>query len=81
MTKHHNWTIEEVDGGNLGIGEFWICYDCGASGGPVLGPTPKWKPFLAGTTPSLKLGDDCDVARALIAAYEAGKSDTNCTEE
>lgn len=33
---HHTWTIEEVDGGTVGIGEFWLCKGCGASGGPVL---------------------------------------------
>jgi hypothetical protein len=33
--KPHAWEVEEVDGGPVGVDDFWICHQCGASGGPV----------------------------------------------
>lgn len=37
MTEH-KWEIEEVDGQHLGVGYFYRCNGCGASGGPKLWP-------------------------------------------
>lgn len=31
--KSHNWKLEEVDGGLVGMCAFWTCADCGGSGG------------------------------------------------
>lgn len=64
----HDWTIEEVDGGHVGTGDFFKCQVCGGAGGPVLTwpppRTPTWAPFLAGT--GLSLSDDCLEARSQI---------------
>lgn len=67
--RPHTWVVEEIDGGTVGIGEFWKCSDCGASGGPCLGQEsrPHWVPFLAGE--DLRLAYDCDVARLQIEQY------------
>lgn len=72
--KKHNWTTEEIDGGNLGSADFWICHDCGASGGPVWydqnGPKEQsWQPFYADGS-GLKLSDNCDEAKKQIINYE-----------
>jgi hypothetical protein len=62
----HDWYVEEVDGGALGIGHFWKCRVCFASGGPK-----QWdwrqRPFLAGR--GLKLPLDCDKAAEKIQRY------------
>lgn len=64
--KSHTWEVEEVDGGPVGVGEFWICRPCGASGGPVFGQPeePHWVPFLAGE--DLHLSYDCEVAKLQV---------------
>jgi hypothetical protein len=74
--KPHNWQIEYVDGGSVG-GNFWICYECGASGGPVGWPPkgPDGKPvggirrpfFADGIHAYERLPDDCDAARQRIS--------------
>lgn len=78
--KTHTWTTEEVDGGPCGVGEFHICQDCGASGGPVweAREAPTLPPFLAGT--GLQLSTDCDIAKAQIEAYNYAKSQAPTAE-
>jgi hypothetical protein len=73
----HTWTKEEIDGGPMGVGEFWKCSTCGASGGPTdwgkVGllseeTEPSWRPFLAGT--GVKLSRACCVeSQAIIWLY------------
>jgi hypothetical protein len=65
--KKHDWRIEEVDGGPVGIGRFWKCVGCGASGGPVGmwdgdDEKPVWPPFLSGFGPGNPLSEDCEIA-------------------
>lgn len=69
--KEHTWIIEEVDGGHVGVGDFWLCSDCGASGGPALlssKDTPQGWIFLAGT--GLNLPKDCGKAKRMIEEYK-----------
>lgn len=66
----HNWTVEVIDGGHLGIGEFWICKDCGASGGSTVNDKRPTRCFYAGT--GLDLDEDCSVSKKMIDAYELG---------
>ena len=75
---NHKWEIEVIDGGSVGLGEFWKCNQCGASGGPTLWPghknsndVPTWRPFLAGT--HLKLTDDCSQSLEIIKKFELQK--------
>ncbi len=74
MAKPHKWDVEEIDGGYVGCGDFWICHVCGASGGPVCytkggqqGDPPSMGPFLAGF--SLELSGDCDEAKQQIQDF------------
>ena len=75
--KKHNWQVEQIDGGHLGVSDFWKCHDCGASGGPTWairgneGP-PAWEPFLAGEGRRLKLPnpEDCDDVKQRIIAHK-----------
>ena len=73
MVKPHKWETEEIDGGPVGVDDFWICHACGASGGPVmyrkdgLDVVPTMDPFLAG--PALDLSDDCDEAKQQIQDF------------
>lgn len=76
ITKH-NWVIEEV--ANKGPKFYWVCRNCGSSGGPVWGKEdlePSWEPFLAGT-PLVNISNDCAKARnqidEFIAMYPAWK--------
>lgn len=72
--KAHTWEVEEVDGGPVGTGEFWICRSCGLSGGPILGPhdtKPRWKPFLAGEGLSVRFSEDCDIAKREVETYKS----------
>ena len=65
--KKHTWVTEEVNGGHLGVDDFWICKECGASGGPVMWDRkgPSFDPFLADGS-GLQVGDDCEKAKVLI---------------
>jgi len=73
----HVWEIEEVES-DLGVGRFWKCKACGASGGPIGGPLgdkhgeppPTMSPFLAGR--NLKLPDDCEEAKVLVNGFMKG---------
>lgn len=77
--KEHTWIVQEIDGGPIGIGEFWLCSTCGASAGhlgfhetPETGRLPGRKGrlsrvFLAG--PSLTLSEDCEESSRLITEY------------
>lgn len=66
LLKAHAWVVETVDGGALGLGDFWVCPECGSRGGPVWEGHDPWRPFLAGYGSGLKISDDCDVAKAQI---------------
>ncbi len=75
----HIWTVEEVDGGAIGVDTFWICIRCGASGGGIFscftgGLNPP-SPFLAGYGGGQgALPDDCD--EALVKIEDILDSDT-----
>ncbi len=64
--EEHIWGIEEVDGGLLGICDFYICHQCGASGGPVWPgkSPPTFAPFLADGS-----GYDCAEAKRQIESH------------
>ena len=63
----HTWVSEAIDGGSVGVSDFWVCSVCGASGGPCwpLAPQFRWPPFMADGT-GLKLSEDCAVALAEV---------------
>jgi len=69
----HNWVIETIDSGYLGVNDFWTCDRCGAGGGPVFFNqktgeyVKRFKPFLPGT--GIKLTDDCALAQESILLY------------
>ena len=63
--KEHTWITEEVDGGSVGCGDFWICSECQASGGPVFSERKPWAPFYADGS-GLKLHDDCEISEMMI---------------
>jgi hypothetical protein len=67
----HPWVTEEIDGGPIGIGLFWICPVCGASGGPVFPGLNPWPPFIAGL--GLQVSADCEEAQAEIRIYTEKK--------
>ena len=69
VMREHTWIVEEIDGGPLGIGDFWKCSVCGASGGPTLfvEKHPPPRPFLAGE--GIKLSLDCDEAAEQIKLH------------
>lgn len=75
--KRHNWIKEYIDAGHID-GEFWICADCDASGGPTLYDPPKWKPFYANGS-GLQLSDDCIVSKEMIIKHlnEGGRKKTD----
>jgi hypothetical protein len=68
--KPHAWEVEEVDGGALGIGDFWICKACGASGGPVWfhRRLPHYA-FLAGKGLNLD-AHDCERAAQQVQMFK-----------
>ncbi len=71
MNQPHEWETEEVDGGMIGVGLFYICRECGAAGGPYMDHVegPIWC-FLPG--PALELDEnDCDEAKRQIAEWNA----------
>ncbi len=67
----HTWELEEVDGGSVGIGVFYVCNACGASGGPAMGPNLSksmslYPPFHAGDGLDCIISLDCNVAKKQI---------------
>lgn len=72
----HIWEAEEVDGGHLGVDEFWVCRGCGASGGvtfDVRGRKTTPRPFLAGFgRTDGALPEDCEEAKDVIARLREG---------
>ena len=67
--KKHTWITEEVDGGYLGIGDFWICSECGASGGPVYSGHVIKRIFLADGA-GLTLAEDCEESKVIIDKHK-----------
>lgn len=77
MTEH-KWEIELIEC-QIDNGEFWICRECGASGGPVgdgsekpypgAWPPSRLTPFLAGAGAKLSL--DCDEAKQQVIVARA----------
>lgn len=66
----HDWFIEEVDGGAVGVSEFFACRSCGASGSPIYASDVRTPvPFLADGT-GLKLPLNCDEAKTVIAEHK-----------
>jgi hypothetical protein len=69
----HSWKIEEIDGGHLGVADFWTCPVCTAGGGPSWGdcdpahPPAPGRAFLPG--PAFKLPDDCEAAKKIATTY------------
>lgn len=74
--KEHEWITEEVNGGHVGVDDFWVCKNCGASGGPVAfwrkSPGPSMHPFYADGS-GLNLTNDCDESKEIIAKHLAEK--------
>lgn len=70
--KNHDWKYNEHDGGSMGMYEVFECADCGACGGLVdkLENLPGRAFYPNGS--GLKLPDDCDTARLIVAAFELG---------
>lgn len=78
--KEHSWSVEVIEGGPEGGGEFYRCTDCGASGGSTLSMralsrgsgdfTRKPSPFFPG--PAIDVSEDCDVAHEQISYYTRG---------
>ena len=66
--RAHEWEVEELDSGPMGIAHFWRCSTCGAAGGPQgwwpAEPERRWHPFLAGA--GVQLTEDCIESQALI---------------
>lgn len=79
--KPHEWAIEEIDGGHVGVAECWKCFVCGASGGPawprknaagewVTEKKDDWCFYADGS--GIRLPLDCDQAKIRIAHHLAG---------
>lgn len=75
----HKWVIEEVDCGNLGTEDFWVCTQCKASGGlaynisNLIPSVPE--PFVNGRIGGpLNLPNDCQEAVRMISEYWAAKT-------
>lgn len=73
----HDWIVEEVDCGNLGVEDFWKCRRCGAWGG---GAFPPWnrsipRPFINERIGGpLDLSDDCEEAAVQIKNYREARN-------
>lgn len=80
--KQHEWSIEEIDGGHVGVAECWKCFVCGASGGPAWPrkdeagkwvkekrPGDDWCFYADGSGVQLPL--DCDQAKVRIQHHLA----------
>ncbi len=76
--SQHPWTKVEVDGGPLGVGQFWHCPVCGVGGGPAWdaamekrleekGVKKRWQPFIVGH--GRRVSEDCEEAQKEIRAY------------
>ena len=69
--KEHNWEVETIEC-SLDTVDFWICRNCGCSGGPTGGQENKisdWI-FVAGVPiQGGVLPKDCDEARKLIDTF------------
>ena len=74
--SEHAWETEEVDGGPVGVCDFWRCRRCDAAGGPCWpakdgsGYVPKkrgWVFYADGS--GLKLTDDCEESDRLIREH------------
>ena len=67
--KEHNWVVETIDSGHLGINNFWTCSECGAAGGPAtMTKSPRWFPFYADGS-GLKLSWCCRESDRLIQKH------------
>lgn len=69
----HKWEIEIIDGGAIGLGEFFICHKCGASGGPNISmrtgepiDSPTMRPFINLFGRNLRVSINCDRAHRRI---------------
>lgn len=68
----HAWVVETYDAGPMGESSSWRCPDCGLCGGPYFGSgSRRWAPFLSGEGTRVSFSEDCDEARAQIAALKA----------
>jgi len=80
----HTWAIEEIDGGPVGVGDFWHCTTCGVSGGPAnMFAGERLQRYLMKVEdtdeegrwhpfiagPAHKVSWDCETAQAEIKAY------------
>jgi hypothetical protein len=65
----HKWITEEIDGGVVGVGDFWKCSVCGVCGGPKIGHrnTKRWPAFIPG--PALRVSENCGEAQIQIKEY------------
>jgi hypothetical protein len=66
--KKHNWTIKTIDGGSVGIADFWKCSDCGAGGGIIpttREPKDTERVFFPNGS-GLSLTHDCDESKEII---------------
>lgn len=74
--KKHNWVIQEMDNGYLGINCFWECSECGAGGGFVFDgdKEPRMKPFYPDGS-GLKLRKDCDKSKSRIEEHLRKKNE------
>jgi hypothetical protein len=66
----HTWITEEIDGGALGVEDFYLCSTCGCAGGAVGLGGVKPKPFLPG--PAIDLSDDCMIAQEQVLFFVHG---------
>jgi hypothetical protein len=62
----HTWVTEKIDGGPVGVAEFYQCSVCGACGGIAFRKGSP-KPFLAG--PALPVSEDCEIAYEEISKH------------
>lgn len=68
---YHKWEIEEVDGGHMGVADFWKCDECGASGGlvnPIMGKPPALCFYADGMGLQL-LPNDCEKSKQMIEEH------------
>lgn len=68
--QEHVWVIETLDGGHVGLNDFWHCPSCEASGGPVWDgcKPPTLGPFYADGS-GLQVSSDCAEARFQIQEH------------
>ncbi len=68
----HKWEIETVSAPGLGEQDFWICKQCGTSGGPDGSPPGGFVGLFLAGTPLNDLPVNCDHARRLIDEFIVG---------